>query len=250
MTPDDDSPGERLAGRLKVALIVATVVLVGVAGAVLLMRQVNFVRQAAMRMKGSGDLCQFALAEHNFSDHTQSGLVGPFAINSDGLTRPELSFRVSLLPYIEMHKVHELIDLNESWDSARNAPATSRVIRNLQSPDTPDATKPDTPYRVFYGGGALFAADGTPVKFKEVPDGLSSTILFVHATEAVPWAKPQEFPYTATTPLPPLGSPGLGKDGFNVAMADGSVRLLRHTIAEADLRSLIEKADGRGADID
>ena len=37
---------------------------------------------------------------------------------------------------------------------------------------------------------------------------------------------------------------------LEVAYADGSVRFVRHTIAEADLRSLIEKADGRAVVIE
>jgi len=250
MTAGDDSPSERPSGHLKVVMILAAVVLVSVAAAVLLVRQVNTVRAAAQRMKGMGNLKQLSLAAHNYAQTHEDGIIGPYSPDLTGAMNPDLSFRVGLLPYIEMDNVYRLIDMNQPWDSPKNAPATAVAIRHLQSPDTPDATKPDTPYRVFYGGGALFEADGTPVKLTEVPDGTSNTILFVHASEAVPWAKPQEFAYTPATPLPPLGSRGISKEGFNVAMADGSVRFVRHAIAEADLRSLIEKADGRGAGIE
>ena len=246
----DDTDGERPTTTRRSHFITGGIVLaIFVVAGVLLARSVSRVREAAWQSVDSGRLKQFAWAAHGYADTNGDGFLGPFAQVSPGVLNTEMSFRVSLLPYIEMHNVHKQIDLAQPWDSPKNAPVTSIVIKNLQSPDTRDATKPDTPYRVFYGGGALFAADGTPVKFTDIPDGASNTILFVHATETVPWAKPQEFPYTATTPLPPLGSPGLGK-GFNAAMADGSVRFLRHTIAEADLRSLIEKADGRGADIE
>ena len=245
----DEIGAERPVSLLKAALIVATVVVVGVAATVFLVRQVDNVRQAAMRSTDAGRLKQFAWAAHCYADTNGDSLLGPYAQVSPGVLNTELSFRVGLLPYMEQHKLHGVIDLSQPWDSPTNSPATSTALRNLQSPDTLDRTKPDTPYRVFYGGGALFEADGKPVKLRDIPDGTSNTILFVHATETVPWAKPQEFAYTPTTPLPPLGSPGLGK-GFNVAFADGSVRFLRHTIAGADLRSLIEKADGRGADIE
>jgi hypothetical protein len=187
MTDGNDSPGERLSGRLTVAGIVATVVLVGVA-AVFVVRQVDTVRQAAMCSTDAGRMNQFALAAHGYADTNGDGLLGPYAQVLPGVLNTEMSFRVSLLPYIEYGGLFKQIDLQQPWDSVKNAPATSIAIKNLQSPDTPDRTKPDTPYRVFYGGGALFAADGTPVKLGEIPDGASNTILCVHATETVPWA--------------------------------------------------------------
>ena len=250
MTPDDVMPVTRPPKSwgtllLEIGVVVAIIaLLIG-----LLLPNVAKVRTPAARAHDANNLKQLGLGQHNYADNNQDGLLGPYAQISPGVMNTELSFRVSLLPYMEESDTYRRIDLTQPWDSPRNALATSVAIKNLQSPDTPDATKPDTPYRVFCGGGALFEADGAPVKLAEVPDGTSNTILFVHATETVPWAKPQEFAYTRTTPLPPLGSPGMGK-GFNVAFADGSVRFLRHTIAEADLRSLIEKADGRAVVIE
>ncbi len=250
MTPDDVTPKTKPPKTWAKVITLWCAGLLGVGIVLFLVALGNMckVRDAAARAYDANNLKQLALAQHSFSD-ANDGIVGPYAQVSPGVLNTELSFRVSLLPYIEHDDRYRQFDLKQPWDSARNAVASSEPLKFFQSPDTPDRAKPDTPYRVFYGGGALFAADGTPVKLADIPDGASSTILFVHATETVPWAKPQEFPYTPTTPLPPLGSPGLGK-GFNAAMADGSVRFLRHTIAEADLRSLIEKADGRGRDIE
>ena len=246
MTPDDEPPETRPPMRRRELLINGAVCVAVVLGLMwLLLPAVSRVRNAPERMHVSNNLKQIALAEHNYADVSQDSFVGPLAQVSPGVLNPNLSFRVSLLPYLEEDSTYGRIDLTQPWDSPRNAPATSERVRAFIGHEALG-----TPYRVFYGGGALFEADGTPVKLKEVPDGLSNTVLFVHATEAVPWAKPQEFAYTPTTPLPPLGSRGVSRDGFNVAFADGSVRFLRHTIPEADLRSLIEKADGRGAGID
>ena len=250
--PRDEVEAERPVSPLKVALIGLAVVAFVVLAAFVIVPVVTYYNrllEGTKRLKGASDLKQLAFALHNHTDSNQDSFVGPYAQISPGVMNPDLSFRVGLLPYLEQHKLHARIDLTQPWDSVRNASATSTVIKYLQSPDTPDRTKPDTPYRVFYGGGALFEADGKPVKLADIPDGTSNTILFVHATETVPWAKPQEFPYGPGVPLPPLGSPRMGK-GFNVAFADGSVRFLRHTIPEADLRSLIEKADGRAVVIE
>ena len=250
MTLDDLTPVTRLPRTRRRQLFnVLAVLAFCVALGALSLPKVARVREPAARMNDMNNLKQLMLAEHIRADTLDNAFIGPFAADRQGVPNTGLSFRVSLLPYLEQENVYRLIDLQQPWDSAQNAPATSCVIKVFQSPVTPDRTKPDTPYRVFYGGGALFEADGAPVKLKEVPDGTSNTILCVHATEAVPWAKPQEFPYARTTPLPPLGSKGMSR-GFNVAFADGSVRFVRDTIAEADLRSLIEKADGRGAGVE
>ena len=249
MTPDDMTPATQPpTTRRRLLLNVGVVVTFCVVMAAVTLPNICRVRVAADRAKDTNNLKQLGLAVENY-DAAMGQMIGPYAQVSPGVLNTEMSFRVSLMAYIESTDLQTRIDWTQPWDSARNAPMTSIPFKIFQSPDTPDRTKPDTPYRVFYGGGALFAADGTPVKLTDIPDGASNTILFVHATETVPWAKPQEFAYTPTTPLPPLGSLGLGK-GFNAAMADGSVRFLRATIADADLRSLIEKADGRGRDIE
>ena len=55
-------------------------------------------------------------------------------------------------------------------------------------------------------------------------------------------------PYGPGLPLPPLGSTPKA-DGFLAVLADGSVRYIKRTIPDADLRSLIEPADGRVVNI-
>ncbi len=244
----DEIEAERPVSPLKVALKIAMVVAALALGLFVVVPmgfKITYMLRDARRLSDVSNMKQLGIGIHNRADASDDAFIGPYTQVSPGVMNTELSFRVGLLPFMECDTVYGRIDRSQPWDSAKNAPATSTPLKYYQSPDTPDRSKPDTPYRVFYGGGALFEADGAPVKLRDIPDGLSNTILFVHATEAVPWAKPQEFAYTPTTPLPPLGSPGIGRGGFNAAFADVSVRFLRHTIPEADLRSLIEKADGR-----
>ena len=95
----------------------------------------------------------------------------------------------------------------------------------------------------------MFEADGKPVTFSSIKDGTSNTIMMVQAAEQVPWAKPQELPYGKNIPLPKFGSPRT-PNGFNVMMADGSVRFVKSTINEQNLRNAIEKADGNMVDLD
>ena len=92
----------------------------------------------------------------------------------------------------------------------------------------------NTPYRVFVGGGVLFNEDGRPAHLSEIRDGTANTIMYVQATEQVPWAAPRELSYGKNLPLPPLGHKNLS-GGFQVGMADGSVRFVRKEVSETTL---------------
>ena len=258
--PDDDRPrrwprGGATPAKKKPKTLVIVLIVVGVLSLcacvplALLIPGLSMLRDSAAREKGANNMKQIGLGQHMVQDVT-GGMVGPYAVGADRAqtVNKELSFRVSLLPYIEQGAVYQQFDLTQAWDSPRNAAGAAAHVAAYDYPHTSDRTKSVTPYRVFYGGGAIFEADGKPVSLASVADGVSNTILFVHATEEVRWAKPQEFAYSRTTALPPLGLPRQG--GFNAAFADGSVRYIRGAIPEADLRSLIEKADGRGAGIE
>ena len=97
-------------------------------------------------------------------------------------------------------------------------------------------------YQVFTGKGTAF--DGKKgLRFPaDFPDGTSNTILIVEAKDAVPWTKPADLPFDAKKPLPKLG--GLFKDGFNAALADGSVRYIQRSISDRTLRNAITRDDG------
>ena len=191
---------------------------------------------------------QIALAMH--SQHDANGKwVVPYAVDSQGVTQTGNSFRVSLLPYMDQASVYQAIDLSQPWDSVRNAPQTRVVIPQYQLVDDQPTQPNTTPYRAFVGGGAMFEADGKPVTMNLITDGTSNTIMMVQAAEQVPWAKPQELPYSKTAPLPKFGSPRTPA-GFNVMMGDGSVRFVKSTISEQNLRNAIEKADGNLVNLD
>ena len=101
---------------------------------------------------------------------------------------------------------------------------------------------------MFVGPGALFDGTAKMPKLQEVTDGTSNTVLYVQATQTVPWAKPQELPFGPGVTLPPLGSSPQA-DGFLVALADGSVRYVKRTISDADLRALITRSGGEVVNI-
>ena len=91
----------------------------------------------------------------------------------------------------------------------------------------------------------MFVGKGTPFEDprghprKDLTDGTSQTFLIVEAGEPVPWTRPDELPYAPDRPVPLLG--GISRDGFRVAMGDGSVRNFKEGTPEATIRAFITR---------
>ncbi len=241
----DDYDRPRKSGGssgLLIGLIVGAVVLIGLCVVLglflLLVPAVQKVREAAARSQEQNNMKQIALGFHNDADVT-GGLYAPFAHDQRGAVKKGLSHRVSLLPYMEQQNLYRSFQLDQEWDAAANRMASDAVVVTYTTPlDAPPTAK--TPFRSFVGGGALFNEDGSPVKFVAITDGTSNTILFVHARDQVPWAQPKELPFGAGTPLPQLGHQSQS-NGYNVAMADGSVRFVQSSVSQQTLRALITR---------
>jgi prepilin-type processing-associated H-X9-DG protein len=249
---DDDGPSERparkgmstgmiigiIAGVLFMFLIVPCLaILIG-----LLLPAVSKVRQAAGRQAEANNMKQIALGQFAHSDVTNS-FAGPFHTENGQVNR-NMSWRVSILPYIEQDNVFRMLDRTQPWDSPKNIAGTSLVIRTFTTPeDGPNFTN-RTPFKAFVGGGALFddAPGAKPVNLMSITDGSSNTILFIHAMDQVPWASPQDIKYGPGIPLPKFGHINNPNAGYNVAMADGSVKFMAPGASEATLRAMITKA--------
>ena len=248
---DDDGPRKKsggsntgvivgiVVGVLAVTMCACVPVMIG-----LLLPAVQKVREAAARVKSQNNMKVIGLAMFNQESATGS-FQGPFA---PGATNQDHSFRVGLLPYMQQDSLYKQIDLTQPWDGVKNSPFTGTPIKEFLDPANPASVGTATPYRMFVGPGAMFDGTAKMPTLTSITDGTSNTIMAVAATQTVPWASPQELPYGPGIPLPPLGSTPTA-DGFIALMADGSVRYIRKTIPAADLRSLIEKADGRVVNI-
>jgi hypothetical protein len=207
------------------------------------------VRERAARVRAVNDLKQLALAGINFADSNGGVLFGPAIYSKAG--KPLLSWRVTLLPYLDQGKLYKEFKLDEPWDSPHN----KKLLEKMPAVYAPALGKTKEPYstyyRVFTGANTPF----DPMKARRgpeglggarypasFPDGTSNTILIVEAGEAVPWTKPDELEFDRKKPLPKLGGqfPGI----FLAALADASVRLLRKTISEETLKNAIDPADG------
>lgn len=208
----------------------------------LLLPAVQRVREAAHRAASQNKLRQIAFAMHNYRD-TNRGLF-PAAAICDEHGKPLLSWRVAILPYIEQENLYNQFKLDEPWDGPHNKLLAERLVQTYMLPGD-DKTKTPlyyTHYQVFVGKGAAF--DKTRGhSIQDFRDGLSNTILIVVADKAVPWTKPEDVDFDPNKPMLPLMGRHF-RGGFNVALADGSVRLVAAQISENTLKAAITRNGG------
>ncbi len=200
------------------------------------------VRDAAAREQSLNNLKQIALAVHNHHD-----VFNEFprdVLDKDG--NPLLSWRVHLLPYLEQQQLYNQFRMDERWDGPNNKKLSRAVLKVFLSPNAPPAQAgPDAPglthYQGFAGPGAMFEP-GAKLKFGDVTDGTSCTLLVVETT-AVPWAAPGDVPFDPKKPLPKFGLPGT--EALLVALADGSARAVDpKKVGEKTLKGAITRAGG------
>jgi hypothetical protein len=201
---------------------------------------VQRVRDAAARAQASNNLKQIALAMHNYASTFDGRLPAQATFDKNG--KPLLSWRVTILPYIDEQNLYNQFHLDEPWDSEHNKKLLAKMPKIYASPQDDKAMKAHTTYyQGFVGKGAFFEGKKGLRMPQDFPDGTSNTFMIVEASKAVPWTKPEDIPYDPAKPLPKLGLPGAA--GFLASLCDGSVRFCVK-ISEKTLRLVIERNDG------
>jgi hypothetical protein len=199
-------------------------------------------RVAAQRAQSQNNMKQLMLAMQNYADvnkHFPAAVI----IGPDGKT-PH-SWRVALLPYLEQEPLYRQYKMDEPWDSDANKKVLEQWPAVFRHPGA-DPNVKNTSYFAVTGETTIFP--GTKgSRFAEIPDGMSNTIALVEAQRPIPWTKPEDIPYDPAKPLPKLG--GFEPNIFSAALADGSVRVIAHTIDEQLLRALFTKAGGEAVNI-
>ena len=199
------------------------------------------------RMGAQNNFKQLGIATHNHSDATNY-LPKPYLDESvrdsgpplaESALMTKLSWRVTLLPYLEQTSLHARFQRSEAWDSSANKPLSQTVVRQYADADTP--LDPATRIRCFYDNGAIFDSRNK-FSYNDVTDGTANTILYVEGGEKAAWSQFNEFKFDPKGTLPALGLPN--RDTFTVVMADGSTRQLRKSIDPATLKALITRAGG------
>jgi len=141
-----------------------------------------------------------------FSYVEDKGRLPAAAIYSkDG--KPLLSWRVALLPYLNMDlaKLHGEFRLDEPWDSEHNKKLLAKMPPCYASPSAEPKAPHSTFYQVLVGPNTAF--HGMTGRKPEDIKNFSRKVLIVEGAEPVPWTKPQDLPYDAGKPLPRFGGP-------------------------------------------
>jgi hypothetical protein len=207
-----------------------------------LVEAVQKVREAANRAQAMNNLKQLALAMMNYADSKQGQLPAHAIYSKDG--KPLLSWRVAILPYIEERKLYDEFHLDEPWDSAHNKKLLARMPKTYASPQDGKTLKEHTTYyQAFVGNGAFFTGNKIGLRFPaSITDGTSNTIMFVEASKAVPWTKPEDIPYDPAKKLPKLGLPDFSQ--VLAVLCDGSTRPIAPGVSERTLHSAITTNGG------
>jgi hypothetical protein len=203
----------------------------------LVLPAIQSAREAARRTQGMNNLKQLALAMFNYAD--AHGHFPPPAIK--GPNGDLHSWRIAILPYVEQDALYNEYRLTEPWDSDHNKKLLAKMPDVFRSPVEPPGTT-NSSYYVLVGKETVFPM-GEGVKFQDITDGMSNTIMIVESKRDIPWTKPDDIAYSPDQPLPPLG--GYHDGIISVAFADGSAQVVQQQTDQTTLRRMIEKADGQ-----
>lgn len=218
-------------------------VVLGIGGILvaLLVPAVSKVREAAARTQTMNNMKQMTIGAHAHHDQFKR-LPPPRMARQVGpqIGQPvDLSWRVSVLPYIEQGPMFQRFDQNNPWDHASNQPFLSQRPPIFGNPTRAETDSTLTTFQYFTGPNTMFLQQDHARTLANVPDGTSNTFLFAEAQTGVPWTKPADMVIGAgALPLP--------ADKFLAAMADGAVRIVdRKRVDDRVLRLLIDPADGQ-----
>src|ERR1043166_1050004 len=200
---------------------------------------VDKIREAAARQQSQNNLKQIGLAFHNFHDSTKA-MPAHAIYSKDGKT-PLLSWRVSILPYIEEGELYKQFKLDEAWDSEHNKKLIAKMPKIYVLP-LGKAKDGETYYQVVTGKDTVF--DGPKgMKFQAITDGTSNTMLALEAKDPVVWTKPADltFPKDKDKKVP---TGAVFSNGFNLLFCDGSVRFMSNTVSAETMRAIITPSGG------
>jgi hypothetical protein len=205
---------------------------------------IRYFREENRKAQCANNLRQIALAMHNF--HNAHQYLPPAAI-IDRQGQPLLSWRVAILPFLgpEGQDLYRQFRLDEPWDGPNNVALVSRMPAVFACPDEPRGRAGvlgTTNYQVVVGPNTMFTGKRRGVRFLDVSDGTSNTIMMSESDQAVPWTAPQEIVLDPSQTGPYLGSRHPG--GFWVAMADGSVRFIAGAAVNSVLNAALTRNGG------
>jgi prepilin-type processing-associated H-X9-DG protein len=245
------APARKSTSTLVVLIIVAACsipVLLACAGILvaLLLPAVQAAREAARRAACQNNLRRIGVAMQAY--HEEHGTFPPAYI-ADENGRPMHSWRVLILPYLDLQALYDQYDLEEPWDGPNNILLADLMLEAYRCPsDVSTVGQFDTSYAMIVGPGTI--SDGpTGTKSSEIRDGPSNTIMVVEVAGAgIHWMEPRdlnakEISFGVNEDL----GDGIQSDHAgvaNVLFCDGSVRSLSNSAEPKTVQATCTIAGG------
>jgi prepilin-type processing-associated H-X9-DG protein len=191
--------------------------------------------------------------------HQANGCFPPAYI-ADKNGKPMHSWRVLILPYLDLPDLYKLYDFSQPWDGPKNKMVSDTPIMMYPCPSDPNGRAShftQTSYVVVVGPNAASAGE-KPRKLTDFGKDASHTIMLIEVTSSgIPWAEPRDLLLDTlgaangkSLALALTSNHGRREEffftydhatGVHVAMADGSVRFLRiGNRSIDDLRKLLQ----------
>ncbi len=136
--------------------------------------------------------------------------------------KPLLSWRVSILPFINEKSLYAQFHLDEPWDSPNNKPLIAKMPQVFHDLSGNPLAVGQTRYLLPIGKGAMFASDNAPPDKSLDPLKHDRCLAVVEVGEdkAVTWTQPGDMHFDSANPLAALGAiPEEGLAASNLSMA-------------------------------
>jgi hypothetical protein len=182
--------------------------------------------------------------------HNDYGCFPP-AYLTDNSGRPMHSWRVLLLPYLDMAAIYRQYDFDEPWNGPNNSKLGQFLPDVFQCPVDDDDDTFNTSYVVVVGPETMFPDAGC-TKLDDVTDGVDQTIMVVEmADSGIHWMEPRDLHDLQMKPSS-NEPPGLGISSHHrydvvVSFADGSVISLPKKLDSKFVRAYLTINGGEDA---
>ena len=184
------------------------------------------------------------LALHNY--HDAHGHFPADVRDKDG--KPLLSWRVQILPYLEQERLYKQFKLDEPWDSEHNKKLIDKMPKTLRSPRQAAALTDRTDYLAPLGPGLVLGRPEGDEDHRRSRTGRRTRSPWSRRTTTGRWSGRSRRTSRSTRRNPVTGLLGHYADGFQAAMADGSVRFFKKGIEPTTLWALFTRAGGEVVD--
>ena len=239
--PDDVNPGT--SRGIGIARWVGFV-LVGLFITGLLAIPIQIARQGAFQTCCDCHFKQLGIALLNY-ESTYGCLPPAYVADADG--KPMHSWRVLILPYLELSDVYKQYDFNEPWNGPNNSKLAKLDLGGIFQCPVADGDATETSYLAVVGPETGWQG-AAALKLRDLKHGSSKTIAIVEALNSgVNWLEPRDL--TMDEALRGINPPGAGlrissnhPGGAHIGYFDAHVTFLGDKTPVKNLRPLLSRS--------